>query len=137
MSNFYSQRNENSGTRMSFSRLFFRLSLSLSPGNPSPSSLILHYSVPWPLDVLFSENVMETYNSIFQLLLHVRWAKWNLEGISSRTSTISAMERGVALKVHFLYLLRSRLLHFVNSLSYYLMTRVSLINCLMTRGKSN
>lgn len=41
-----------------------------------------------------------------------------------RLGALRAMERGVASKLHLLFLLRSKLLHFVNSLSNYLMTRV-------------
>ena len=93
---------------------------------PLHSSLSLHYSPPWPLTLLFTPRVMATYNTIFQLLLHLHWTKWNLEGVTTRLGALRAMERGVALKLHFLFLLRSRLLHFVNSLCNYFMTRVSL-----------
>lgn len=95
-----------------------------SPSGPLSSSLSLHYSIPWPLDVLFTEEAMSAYNSLFQLLLNIRWTKWNLEGITIRLAPVRDMGRGLALKLHFLYLLRSRLLHFVNSLSNYIMTRV-------------
>lgn len=98
--------------------------ISCSCGGPLPCSLSLHYSTPWPLEVLLSEQVMGTYNHIFQLLLNIRWTKWHLEGISGRLGAIRERGRGPALKLHLLYLLRSRFLHFVNSLSYYLMTRV-------------
>lgn len=96
----------------------------LTPSVSLPSSLSLHYHTPWPLDVLFTEQVMLTYNKVYQLLLHIRWAKWNLEGIASRLGVVRKMGRGLAWKHHLLYLLRSRLLYFVNSFYNYLMTRV-------------
>ena len=61
------------------------LSIELSsPQQHTVSSLSLRYNVPWPLDIVFSEPIMATYNQIFQLLLHVRWAKWSLEEIRTR-----------------------------------------------------
>ena len=98
---------------------------SVSSSVPLPHSLFLHYAPPWPLDVLLTSRTLATYNQVFQLLLHLRWAQWNLEGVAIRLAAVTAMERGVANKLHLLYLLRSRLLHFVNSFSSYLMTRVS------------
>lgn len=105
-----------------------------SNSGPLPASLFLCYSTPWPLDILFTPEVMATYNQIFQFLVHMHWTKWNLEGIVTRLQTTRAMERGVELKLHLLYLLRSRLLHFVNSLCNYLMTRVCVYKPASYRG---
>ena len=42
---------------------------------------IFFAKVPWPLDVIFSEQLMELYNAVFQFLLQVKMAKWCLDEI--------------------------------------------------------
>jgi gamma-tubulin complex component 5 len=91
----------------------------------SITSLSLHYQVPWPVTTVFPPAVMNLYNDIFHFLMQVKWAKWSLEGIQvkAHSQEASAQPR-LSLLLHQLLLLRSKLLHFVNSVYHYLMTRV-------------
>ena len=43
--------------------------------------IIYYLQVPWPLDVIFSDPLMEVYNKIFRFLLQVKFAKWSLDEI--------------------------------------------------------
>ena len=87
-------------------------------------SLSMEYEVQWPLNIIFNEEVMHTYNETFRFLLQVKWAKWCLEGLRQRTDTWVALPPGLRHKVQLLHHLKSQLLHFINSLNNYLMTRI-------------
>ncbi|CAI8022859.1 Gamma-tubulin complex component 5 (Fragment) [Geodia barretti] len=69
--------------------------------------------------------VMKTYNAIFHFLMQVKWAKWCLEGLQVKGHMREAGTRTpLSLLLHRLLLLRAKLLHFVNSIYHYLMTRI-------------
>eukprot|EP00731_Ephydatia_muelleri_P023846 Em0016g117a len=87
-------------------------------------SLSMEYEVQWPLNIIFNEEAMHTYNETFRFLLQVKWAKWCLEGLRQRTDTWVALPPDLRHKVQLLHHLKSQLLHFINSLNNYLMTRI-------------
>lgn len=87
-------------------------------------SLSMEYEIQWPLNIIFNEQVMHTYNEIFCFLLQVKWAKWCLEGLRQRTDTWMALPADLRHKVQLLHHLKSQLLHFINILNNFLMTRI-------------
>ncbi|XP_049638624.1 gamma-tubulin complex component 5 [Suncus etruscus] len=107
--------------------------------------LTLSYKVPWPVDIVISLECQKIYNQVFLLLLQIKWAKYSLdvllfgekagaaerpsarEGPTSQQDTAAPLgpqKEPVRQRVHRLFLLRVKLMHFVNSLHNYIMTRI-------------
>ena len=61
---------------------------------------------------------------VFQFLLTVNRAKWSLETVHMKQVDVTRLSPMLQRRVRLLLLLRARLLHFVNNLINYLMTRV-------------
>ncbi|XP_053311164.1 gamma-tubulin complex component 5 isoform X2 [Spea bombifrons] len=108
--------------------------------------LTLSYKVPWPVDVVISSECQKIYNQIFLLLLLIKWAKYSLDVLQFNELVVSAEKEtphdGFQIEqppptrltsptepkkqqIHRMFLLRVKLMHFVNSLHNYMMTRVS------------
>ncbi|XP_027623600.1 gamma-tubulin complex component 5 [Tupaia chinensis] len=114
--------------------------------------LTLSYKVPWPVDIVISLECQKIYNQVFLLLLQIKWAKYSLDVLLFGGKTLPAGEQTSAAakpplraglageqdslaglgpqkdlarqQVHRMFLLRVKLMHFVNSLHNYIMTRV-------------
>ncbi|KAM4628694.1 gamma-tubulin complex component 5 [Polymixia lowei] len=98
--------------------------------------LTLSYKVPWPVDIVISSECQRIYNQVFLLLLQIKWAKYSLDTVrfSDLTVATKKLDGGVAEEVtakdhinqqiHRMCLLRVKLMHFVNSLHNYIMTRI-------------
>uniref|UniRef100_A0A8C7XWN2 Gamma-tubulin complex component n=1 Tax=Oryzias sinensis TaxID=183150 RepID=A0A8C7XWN2_9TELE len=104
--------------------------------------LTLSYKVPWPVDIVISSECQKIYNQVFLLLLQIKWAKYSLDTLrfsgKSRDhslqpirmqNTVSGAEEMNAKEplnqqIHRMCLLRVKLMHFVNSLHNYIMTRI-------------
>ncbi|KAM4796447.1 gamma-tubulin complex component 5 [Rhinophrynus dorsalis] len=107
--------------------------------------LVLSYKVPWPVDIVISSECQKIYNQIFLLLLLIKWAKYSLdvlqfneldtaaekespnEGVGFEQLPIAHITPPAEAKeqqIHRMFLLRVKLMHFVNSLHNYLMTRI-------------
>uniref|UniRef100_A0A3Q0R5F4 Gamma-tubulin complex component n=1 Tax=Amphilophus citrinellus TaxID=61819 RepID=A0A3Q0R5F4_AMPCI len=117
-----------------------RLSVFLEPIDPSRKKhpvnnlevLTLSYKVPWPVDIVISSECQKIYNQVFLLLLQIKWAKYSLDTL--RFNITKKLEGAVAEEVkvkepinqqiHRMCLLRVKLMHFVNSLHNYIMTRI-------------
>eukprot|EP00057_Strongylocentrotus_purpuratus_P032104 XP_786630.3 PREDICTED: gamma-tubulin complex component 5 isoform X2 [Strongylocentrotus purpuratus] len=108
-------------------------------------SLTLHYKVPWPVDIVIHHHALDVYNQVFRFLLQVKRAQYCLQQLRFPDLLISAnlghlaedsdherLHRGQADEtlreklplIHRLFILRFRLLHFVNAVHNYLMTRI-------------
>ncbi|KAJ8350863.1 hypothetical protein SKAU_G00259930 [Synaphobranchus kaupii] len=121
-----------------------RLSIYLETTDPvkkkhpvnSLDGLILSYKVPWPVDIVISSECQKIYNQVFLLLLQIKWAKYSLDTLRFSDLTVAAQrqdaratEEGkvklpVKQQIHRMFLLRVKLMHFVNSLHNYIMTRI-------------
>uniref|UniRef100_A0A671SJ37 Gamma-tubulin complex component n=1 Tax=Sinocyclocheilus anshuiensis TaxID=1608454 RepID=A0A671SJ37_9TELE len=96
--------------------------------------LTLSYKVPWPVDIVISSECQKIYNQVFLLLLQIKWAKYSLDtlrfsGERERSKARGQSEESTAKEpinqqIHRMFLLRVKLMHFVNSLHNYIMTRV-------------
>ncbi|XP_020930772.1 gamma-tubulin complex component 5 isoform X1 [Sus scrofa] len=107
--------------------------------------LTLSYKVPWPVDIVISLECQKIYNQVFLLLLQIKWAKYSLdvllfgelassaekpqskEGLLSGQDTAAQFgpqKEPVRQQIHRMFLLRVKLMHFVNSLHNYIMTRI-------------
>ncbi|XP_064413641.1 gamma-tubulin complex component 5 [Latimeria chalumnae] len=107
--------------------------------------LTLSYKVPWPVDIVISSECQKIYNQVFQLLLQIKWAKYSLdvlrfdelvvaaqksqkaEGSVFNQDSVSHFEtqkEPITQQIHRMFLLRVKLMHFVNSLHNYIMTRI-------------
>ncbi|XP_070923426.1 gamma-tubulin complex component 5 isoform X4 [Macaca nemestrina] len=110
--------------------------------------LTLSYKVPWPVDIVISLECQKIYNQVFLLLLQIKWAKYSLdvllfgelvstaekprlqEGLVREQDTVAQFgpqKEPVRQQIHRMFLLRVKLMHFVNSLHNYIMTRVSFV----------
>uniref|UniRef100_A0A8C6TEY5 Gamma-tubulin complex component n=1 Tax=Neogobius melanostomus TaxID=47308 RepID=A0A8C6TEY5_9GOBI len=121
-----------------------RLSIFLEPIDPARKKhpvnnlevLTLSYKVPWPVDIVISSECQKIYNQVFLLLLQIKWAKYSLDTLRfSNFTDVAKQVEGVALEevklkdpvnqqIHRMCLLRVKLMHFVNSLHNYIMTRI-------------
>lgn len=98
--------------------------------------LTLSYKVPWPVDIVISSECQKIYNQVFLLLLQIKWAKYSLDTLrfSEFTDVTRRLEESLAedvklkepikQQIHRMCLLRVKLMHFVNSLHNYIMTRI-------------
>uniref|UniRef100_A0A672QNE5 Gamma-tubulin complex component n=1 Tax=Sinocyclocheilus grahami TaxID=75366 RepID=A0A672QNE5_SINGR len=98
--------------------------------------LTLSYKVPWPVDIVISSECQKIYNQVFLLLLQIKWAKYSLDTlrfsdltVAAKTQEGSQSEESTAKEpinqqIHRMFLLRVKLMHFVNSLHNYIMTRI-------------
>ncbi|MEE6507620.1 hypothetical protein FKM82_027606 [Ascaphus truei] len=104
--------------------------------------LILTYKVPWPVDIVISSECQKIYNQVFLLLLLIKWAKYSLD-VLQFNELVNAAENEIPKEgaefeqlppqspvepkrqqIHRMFLLRVKLMHFVNSLHNYMMTRI-------------
>lgn len=107
--------------------------------------LTMSYRVPWPVDIVISSECQKIYNQVFLLLLLIKLAKHSLDELqfgdllseaesalrrfsplfelSSETRVLIRKEP-VKQQIHRMFLLRTKLMHFVNSLHNYMMTRI-------------
>uniref|UniRef100_A0A4W3JCQ6 Gamma-tubulin complex component n=1 Tax=Callorhinchus milii TaxID=7868 RepID=A0A4W3JCQ6_CALMI len=111
----------------------------------SLDGLTLSYKVPWPVDIVISSECQKIYNQVFILLLQIKWAKYSLDVLRfdepvkaserPQTSPDAVFEKDsiwsfetlkvpVKQQTHRMFLLRVKLMHFVNSLHNYIMTRI-------------
>lgn len=109
--------------------------------------IFLHYEMQWPLTVIFDSKAEQTYNAVFAFLLQVKRALWSLEqlrindllpGAKPNQERFSDAEseasysgnepireaKNPAKLRQRLYILRVRLMHFVQSFHVYIMTRI-------------
>uniref|UniRef100_H2MMV5 Gamma-tubulin complex component n=1 Tax=Oryzias latipes TaxID=8090 RepID=H2MMV5_ORYLA len=100
--------------------------------------LTLSYKVPWPVDIVISSECQKIYNQVFLLLLQIKWAKYSLDTLRFSGDGSNAEKkfpnRGINKEmnakeplnqqIHRMCLLRVKLMHFVNSLHNYIMTRI-------------
>lgn len=98
--------------------------------------LTLSYKVPWPVDIVISSECQKIYNQVFLLLLQIKWAKYSLDTLRFSDLTVAAKRKeggqpeentakeSINQQIHRMFLLRVKLMHFVNSLHNYIMTRI-------------
>ncbi|XP_030333370.1 gamma-tubulin complex component 5 isoform X3 [Strigops habroptila] len=107
--------------------------------------LTLSYKVPWPVDIVISLECQKIYNQVFLLLLQIKWAKYSLDVLrfdelvcaaeNPQIKEGTSLEQGalplfppqpesIKQQIHRMFLLRVKLMHFVNSLHNYIMTRI-------------
>ncbi|XP_070353232.1 gamma-tubulin complex component 5 isoform X3 [Equus asinus] len=110
--------------------------------------LTLSYKVPWPVDIVISLECQKIYNQVFLLLLQIKWAKYSLDVLlfgelastaekpqlkeevlceQDTAAQFGPQKEPVRQQIHRMFLLRVKLMHFVNSLHNYIMTRVSFV----------
>ncbi|CAH1773165.1 unnamed protein product [Owenia fusiformis] len=87
-------------------------------------SLALLYKVPWPVNVVISSKCQDYYNQIFTFLLQIKRAKYSLDEL--RFIDLKGQDGGQRSEhlIHRMHLFRMKLLHFVNSLHNYIVTRI-------------
>ncbi|XP_047118792.1 gamma-tubulin complex component 6 [Schistocerca piceifrons] len=108
------------------SRLCFSLSSTaaghLSHTSPNMfSSLVLGYSVEWPLCLILTESALANYNSIFGFLLKVRRIAWVLEQNFKDLKLPANYTRN---EHHRIHLCRHEMMQFVHGLQIYIMSTV-------------
>ncbi|KAI8510979.1 Gamma-tubulin complex component 5 [Branchiostoma belcheri] len=97
--------------------------------------LTLSYRVPWPVDIVITSACQHVYNQVFQFLLQLKWAKYCLDELKFAdlsSADVQTVPEGPAetddvparQREHRMHLLRLRLLHFINALHSYFMTRI-------------
>ena len=110
----------------------------------SAASIYLHYEMDWPLTIIFDSKAEEKYNAIFSFLLQVKRAVWSLEQLriaelwrgdarddtqddfatpEAIRTTLESQQPATAVRQK-MYVLRVKLLHFVQSFHVYIMTRI-------------
>ncbi|KAB0392600.1 hypothetical protein E2I00_016531, partial [Balaenoptera physalus] len=112
--------------------------------NVSFLNVQLQEAVPWPVDIVISLECQKIYNQVFLLLLQIKWAKYSLDvllfgelaspaekpqlegllGGQDTAANFGPQKEPVRQQIHRMFLLRVKLMHFVNSLHNYIMTRI-------------
>ncbi|KFM76556.1 Gamma-tubulin complex component 5, partial [Stegodyphus mimosarum] len=100
------------------------------------NTLQLSYEVEWPVTIMLGSHLQNQYNEIFSFLLQIKCAKYLLDKLySSKISCVKesrpAFKKRHAKvdlprqqKIHGMYIIRMRLMFFVNGLHNYIMTRI-------------
>ncbi|XP_064652769.1 gamma-tubulin complex component 5-like [Lineus longissimus] len=106
------------------------------------NSLRLYYKVPWPVSLIIDSRCQRVYNQIFTFVMQIKRAKYSLEQLSFADlekvetyeqkkdvdetffSIYQTEEVYKSSLVHRMHIFKLRLLHFVNSLENYIMTRI-------------
>ncbi|XP_069492714.1 gamma-tubulin complex component 5 [Ambystoma mexicanum] len=107
--------------------------------------LTMSYRVPWPVDIVISSECQKIYNQVFLLLLLIKLAKYSLDVLQFGDlinaadhpdlqnaslfeqvsgSRVLIRKEPIKQQIHRMLLLRTKLMHFVNSLHTYMMTRI-------------
>ena len=104
--------------------------------------IYLQCAMKWPLTIIFDSKAQETYNAVFSFLLQVKRALWSLERLRVKdllkensisdnkepmeASSFTRMKQPQSLASlrQKMYILRMKLLHFVQSFHTYIMTRI-------------
>ena len=112
----------------------------------SLTSLSVHLSVSWPLNIVLTQHNLDIYNRVFLFLAEVKRSLWSLQCVSladladledrmeagddlsmsclSVNQTLSDSSLCPGVKQHRLQLLRSWLIYFTSTVHGYFMTRV-------------
>jgi gamma-tubulin complex component 5 len=83
------------------------------------SVIHLDYKIPWPLDMIITQEDLYTYNKVFHFLMQLKWARWvlqqcHLKGFQVPSSLYSTS--------HCLHMLKRKLLQFVSSVDAYVLS---------------
>lgn len=111
---------------------------SVASSVQSVDVIYLKYAMKWPLTIIFDSKSEEKYNDVFSFLLQVKRALWSLEQLrikdlgreileyntQSITQNKLQQQQPIAILRQKLYILRLRLLHFIQSFHTYIMTRI-------------
>ncbi|GIY26636.1 gamma-tubulin complex component 5 [Caerostris extrusa] len=102
------------------------------------SALKLSYKVDWPVSIMLGPQVQLEYSQIFSFLLQIKCAKYLLDNLyctslckkypQNQTQLMKALLKTKfprEQKIHGMYILRMRLMFFVNGFHNYIMTSVS------------
>ncbi|XP_003389114.2 PREDICTED: gamma-tubulin complex component 5-like isoform X1 [Amphimedon queenslandica] len=108
-------------TRQLNERFTVDLSTPLSVTMESLNSINITYDVPWPVNLVFPQGVMSTYNGVFRFLLQMKYARWCLDSV---WINIKSSCHSMSPLMHKISLLRAKLLHFMTSINHYLLTRI-------------
>ena len=117
--------------------------------------IYLEYAMKWPLTIVFDSKAEETYNAVFSFLLQVKRALWSLERLRvkdlllenpssdeqerSEFSSLNGRKQSQPVDTlrQKIYILRMKLLHFVQSFHTYIMTRILHSSGLEFKAKLN
>ena len=118
------------------------LTIRNSSNIQSVDVIYLEYAMKWPLTIIFDSKAEETYNAVFSFLLQVKRALWSLERLRikdlllenpssgdqerSEFSSLNRLKQSQSIDTlrQKFYILRMKLLHFVQSFHTYIMTRI-------------
>jgi gamma-tubulin complex component 5 len=97
------------------------LSGPITAAMQSFANITMCYEVPWPVNLIFPDSILHTYNNVFIFLFQLKYSRWNLDQswliIRRCTDTTNVL-------VHKVLLLRAKLLQFVISVNHYILTRI-------------
>lgn len=101
------------------------------------NALQLSYEVEWPVSIMLSCSIQNQYCQIFSFLLQIKAAKYVLDQLQFISLYDSGKEPQSKLsnlvsksifprkqKIHGMYIIRMRLMYFVNGLHNYIMARI-------------
>ena len=94
--------------------------------------LTIGLHMPWPVNVVFSSTILESLNKVFLFLTQLKWAKYavtrlklsDFADIDDSFCNQGRVDRNQHRVSSLVFRFRFRLIHFVNVLESYFMTRV-------------
>ena len=90
------------------------------------SELLVNVNVQWPISVVFSPEIFRMLNQVFVFLSQIKWAKFSITRLKlwEVALRMEREEKSIPKMKHLLFQFRFRMIHFVNVLETYFMTRV-------------
>eukprot|EP00794_Sanderia_malayensis_P009091 gene9091-10061_t len=85
--------------------------------------LELRYKVPWPCNIVITENCISKYNKVFSFLLRLKKVNWALQGIWSNLKKADRNRR-LSSQLRMLQLFRHEMRHFVINVERYIVNQV-------------
>ncbi|ELU14965.1 hypothetical protein CAPTEDRAFT_227879 [Capitella teleta] len=89
----------------------------------SLKALRIRYNVRFPVNIVINTDSVDTYSQTFAFLMQIKYAKYSIDTLSFSELAERSCDHNSAL-VHRMHMLRMRLMHFINGLHQYIMTRI-------------
>ncbi|XP_066912820.1 gamma-tubulin complex component 6-like isoform X2 [Clytia hemisphaerica] len=87
--------------------------------------LELRYQVPWPCNIIITENSINKYNRVFSSLIRLKRAGWSLQEIWVNLKKAGHSRRAASSpQLRQLQLFRHEMQHFVNNLERYMVNQI-------------
>jgi len=87
--------------------------------------LQLKYKVPWPCNIIITENSIAKYNKVFSFLVKLKMVNWTLQKVWHNLKRAGRSDKSkLSPQIRKLHLFRHEMQHFVNNIERYLVNQI-------------